>query len=75
MAASISTGLSGQTVTTAGVVPLFMTHFAFGANIVADVSQYDVAPDGRFLMNVSVDDAVPAPPITIMVNWQAATQK
>jgi serine/threonine protein kinase/Tol biopolymer transport system component len=72
MAASISTGLNGQTVTTAGVVPLFMTHFASGANIVADTCQYDVAPDGRFLMNVSVDDDVRAPPITIMVNWRSA---
>jgi len=72
MAASISTGPSGQTVTTAGVVPLFMTQFASGANIVAGISQYDVAANGRFLMNVSVDDAVSAPPITIVLNWQAA---
>jgi hypothetical protein len=30
---------------------------------------------GRLLMNVSVDYAVPAPPITIVQNWQAAIKK
>jgi hypothetical protein len=30
--------------------------------------QYDVAPDGRFLINVTTDEAV-ASPITVVLNW------
>ena len=33
-------------------------------------TQYAVAADGRFLMNVAVDDEVLSP-ITIVLNWQA----
>jgi serine/threonine protein kinase/Tol biopolymer transport system component len=58
-------------------VPLFLTRLATGANIAAAVAskpQYDVAPDGRFLMNVSVEGAA-APPITITLNWQTALTK
>jgi Tol biopolymer transport system component len=37
--------------------------------------QYDVAPDGRFLVNVVTDDSAPSP-ITLIVNWKppAATK-
>ena len=64
----------------AGVpVALFPTRLASGANIaVAGFNaraQYAVAPDGRFLMNVSVDEAAPAPPITIVQHWDAALKK
>ena len=31
--------------------------------------QYDVARDGRFLINVNVEDA-PTPPITLLQNWK-----
>ena len=31
--------------------------------------QYEVAPDGRFLMNLAVD--LPASPITVVLNWDA----
>jgi Tol biopolymer transport system component len=49
---------------------LFVTRLATGANILPAVGskqQYDVAPDGRFLMNVSVG---PVPAITVAMNWQ-----
>ena len=36
--------------------------------------QYAVAADGRFLMNVTVE-AVPAPPITVVLNWDAVSKK
>ena len=52
-------------------MPLFTTHLAQGPGIVATRSQYAVASDGRFLINVSVDEAAPAPPITVVVNWQS----
>jgi hypothetical protein len=36
--------------------------------------QYAVAPDGRFLMNVTVGEAAAAP-ITIVLNWEAGLKK
>ena len=36
--------------------------------------QYAVASDGRFLMNVAVEGAT-APPITVVLNWDAALKK
>lgn len=35
--------------------------------------QYDVAPDGRFLINTELDDA--AAPITLVMNWQPEGKK
>jgi len=35
---------------------------------------YAVASDGRFLMNVAVDEAKPSP-ITVVVNWMAGLKK
>jgi len=75
MAVAISVAADTQTLTVGVPVPLFQTHLAAGPGIVAGRNQYAVASDGRFLMNVSVDDAVPAPPITIVQNWQAALKK
>jgi hypothetical protein len=40
-----------------------------------EAGHYAVAPDGhRFLMDVPLEDAKPAP-ITIVLNWAAALQK
>jgi hypothetical protein len=36
--------------------------------------QYAVASDGRFLMNVTVDDDA-ASPISIVLNWATALKK
>ncbi len=36
--------------------------------------QYDVAPDGRFLINTVLDDAAAAP-ITLLMNWNPAAKK
>ena len=63
----------------AGVpVALFPTRLASGANALAagafSRAQYAVAPDGRFLMNISADDAVTSP-ITIVQNWTAGLKK
>jgi hypothetical protein len=57
--------------------PLFPTRLATGTNVLpsgGSRAQYAVAGDGRFLMNVAVEGA-PVPPITILLNWQAALQK
>ena len=39
-----------------------------GANVVGRGHQYDVAPDGRFLINVEARSG--APPITLLLNWK-----
>jgi eukaryotic-like serine/threonine-protein kinase len=60
-------------------VALFPTRLASGANVIAASfnarAQYMVAPDGRFLMIVSVAEAAPASPITIIQNWTAVLRK
>jgi len=58
-------------------VALFPTRFATGANLnvgFLSKAQYAVAPDGRFLMNVGVEDTIAAP-ITIVLNWTTALKK
>jgi len=40
-----------------------------GTNVVRHRAQYDVAPDGRFLINVTLQEAVVSP-ITIVLNWK-----
>ena len=59
-------------------VALFPTRLATGQNIdtAGDQAraQYVVAADGRFLMNIAVDEAV-TPPITIVQNWTAGLKK
>ena len=32
--------------------------------------KYDVAPDGRLLINTVLDDSINTPPITLIQNWQ-----
>ena len=58
MAALITLAADGQTLNVGEPVPMFMTHLACGSGIPLR-SQYAVASDGRFLMNVSVDEAAP----------------
>jgi Tol biopolymer transport system component len=75
MAVSITAGADGQTLNTGEPVPMFLTHLAQGPGIPENRSQYAVAPDGRFLMNVSVEQAATAPPITVVVNWPVGLKK
>ena len=54
---------------------LFQARIAGG--VASDISlrqQYDVAPDGRFLINVNVDEATTAP-ITVITNWNPEAKK
>ena len=59
-------------------VALFPTGLASGVNIALAGfqarAQYAVAPDGRFLMNVTADEAVRSP-ITVVLNWTAGLKK
>ena len=54
---------------------LFQPRIAFGGTPNALYrQQYDVAPDGRFLINVSVEEATAAP-ITVITNWNPDAKK
>jgi serine/threonine protein kinase len=71
MAVQLSPSLDGQQLTAGAPEPLFETHLAYGANITGSKPQYAVARDGRFLLNVIVDEARPLP-ITIVLNGTTA---
>jgi Tol biopolymer transport system component len=48
---------------------LFQTHrLGGGSNVIGRSHQYDVAADGRFLINVDAD--LSATPITLLLNWK-----
>ena len=67
MAASIR---AKTTMVDAGVPsPLFQTRrVGGGSNVIGRGHQYDVARDGRFLINVDAESG--APPITLLMNWK-----
>ena len=49
--------------------PLFATEkLGGGQNVIAHGHQYDVARDGRFLINMDVESS--APPIVLVMNWR-----
>jgi Tol biopolymer transport system component len=78
MAAPIRVAAGTQALEAATPVALFPTKLAMGVNVVPAGfqarPQYSVAPDGRFLMNVSADEA-PISPITIVQNWTMGLAK
>ena len=54
---------------------LFQPRIAFGGTVVVGTrQQYDVAPDGRFLINVNADESTAAP-ITVITNWNPEAKK
>jgi Tol biopolymer transport system component len=55
-------------------VVLFPTHIVDGGSDTQGGWQYDVAPDGRFLINMELDDAAAAP-ITLIQNWNPEAKK
>ena len=65
MAASIT--VTGSTLEPGAPVVLFPTRVHGGGVDAQQARQYDVAPDGRFLINTVLDDA--ATPITLLQNW------
>jgi serine/threonine protein kinase/Tol biopolymer transport system component len=79
MAVPIRVASDRREVDVGAPVALFPTRLASGSGVIAAGfnarAQYMVAPDGRFLMNVSVAEAGPASPITIIQNWTAALRK
>jgi Tol biopolymer transport system component len=66
MATSIT--VSGTTLAPGAPVVLFPTRVAGGGVDTQQGRQYDVGPDGRFLINSELDGA--AAPITLLMNWK-----
>jgi Tol biopolymer transport system component len=74
---AVPIAVSGDTLSPGAPIPLFAARLAAGANIsIGGLSkaQYTVARDGRFLLNVAVDDAMVSP-ITVVLNWEAALKR
>ena len=72
MAVPIQIGADKSTLSPGASVALFPTRFATGANVnigFLSKPQYAIASDGRFLMNVTVDEPATSP-ITVVLNWQ-----
>jgi hypothetical protein len=66
MAAPIT--VTGATFAPGAPAVLFPTRIVGGGEQEQQGRQYDVAPDGRFLINTELDGA--AAPITLLMNWQ-----
>ena len=64
--------LSTQPFAIGSPIPLFSIRMLSGPTpVIGYRAQFDVAKDGRFLMNLPVGDAE-SPPISVVLNWQAA---
>ena len=76
MAVSIQVAAEGRALSPGAPVALFPTRLATlntGIGGYSSRAQYAVAPDGRFLLNVTVEDAAAAP-ITLVLNWTAGLE-
>jgi hypothetical protein len=71
MAAPIS--VIGATLAPGAPVVLFPTRILGGGEDTAQARQYDVAFNGRFLINTVLDSA--AAPITLLQNWNPDAKK
>ncbi len=71
MAASIT--VTGTTLAPGAPVVLFPTRVSGGGVDRQQGREYDVGPDGRFLINIELDSA--AAPITLLMNWKPEGKK
>ncbi len=71
MAAAIA--VTGTTLEPGAPALLFSTRVVGGGVDAVQGRQYDVAPDGRFLINTELDSA--AVPITVLMNWSPDAKK
>jgi Tol biopolymer transport system component len=78
MAAAVKVSSDGRSITSGPPVALFPVRIASGTYVTtagaAGRGQYDIARDGRFLLNVGVDDYA-QPPISVVLNWDALMKK
>jgi hypothetical protein len=66
---AVQVSARGSVFQTSPPVALFVPRFAESAAINAFNPQYDVAADGRFLINVAASDLASAP-LTLILNWR-----
>ncbi len=71
MAAPIT--VTGATFAPGAPIVLFPTRIVGGGEDAAQGRQYDVAPNGRFLINTELDTV--AAPITLLQNWDPEAKK
>jgi Tol biopolymer transport system component len=65
----VSIRMTAATIDAGAPVALFQTRrVGGGSNVIGRGHQYDVARDGRFLINVEADAS--APPLTLLINWK-----
>ena len=78
MAAPVVVSADRQTVDVGVPVALFTPHLATGGGVnttgFSSKAQFMVASDGRFLMNIGIDEAT-SPPFSIVLNWEAALKR
>ena len=78
MVAPITVALSGQAIQPGAPETLFVPRLSSGTWISATAyqarSQYAVSRDGRFLMNVAVDEGTTSP-INIVLNWDTVLKR
>jgi eukaryotic-like serine/threonine-protein kinase len=66
---AVSIRATATTIDAGAPAVLFQTHrLGGGSNVIGRGHQYDVAADGRFLINV--DAELSASPITLLLNWK-----
>jgi hypothetical protein len=65
---AVSVDLTGTPPKIGAPASLFETRIYLGGNSNPDRGQYDVAADGRFLINTVIEEAS-MPPIVIVQNW------
>jgi Tol biopolymer transport system component len=63
--------IKGTTLNIGSPVALFQTRVWGSGTNTNNGFQYDVAPDGHFLINVTTEDAVTSP-ISLLLNWKPA---
>jgi Tol biopolymer transport system component len=70
---AVRVAVRGSTIESGAPALLFPTHIVGGGVDALQGRQYDVAADGRFLINTVLDTA--APPITLLTNWNPEAKK
>ncbi len=66
---AVPIAVAGSAIAPGTPLRLFPTAI-FGGGLELELRQYDVAPDGRFLINTMLDTAIA--PITLLLNWNPA---
>ncbi len=70
---AVPMAVKGTAIEPGAPVVLFPTHIVGGGVDAQQGRQYDVAPDGRFLINTVLDGATA--PITLVQNWKPESKK